>query len=596
MNSNYNLHPVTYLNATTEKPAEFDFDIDAVSDAVSSNSPANSENSPQASFSSQSSANSPLQREANMKLMNPHSNYLDNSIKQNIQQYRSPLDNSISGSLDRNSALPSDPEKKPKKTYKKIREEDLKGPFKCSWGNCGIIFETPEILYDHLCDDHVGRKSSNNLSLVCCWDNCGTRTVKRDHITSHLRVHVPLKPFHCYLCPKSFKRPQDLKKHSKVHEDSHQKTLKKAQKKIKDEEEEHKFPTYSLYPGHPHQDIQYPTLGNEMTQRSELFDSSSVLHPASLSNDSKKRGLDNYSQSNLHVVNGILNDFNFYGNQDTTKRTKVEPSYNMEVYNRLMNVEEHLGISTSLFPMYGSQQASSHVSAPASNYQLTHGFSQTNIAEAEKFFNNLSASADMHYQTLSNYQAPSQATTQAPALNSSYSIGQPQLYPSLPHFHSRLPESQDHFANNHNSNYTSNFPQVNRQLGAMYPGNGYPLSSDFGGISSSQKSGQKLTKNAKDIEATDVEEEKKDASEDDVVAALSTLSLGGKKDYDLETVKKHRDMLKMVCEYLNSLLKEMQESEVEEKSEAITRPEVEATSEKEEEKEKKSLYPTIAAF
>lgn len=593
MNTNYNLHPVTYLNATAEKPAEFDFDIDAVSDAVSSNSPVNSENSPQASFSSQSSANSPLQREANMKLMNPHANYLETSIKQSTQQYRSPLDNSIASSLDGNSVLPSDPEKKPKKTYKKIREEDLKGPFKCCWGNCGIIFETPEILYDHLCDDHVGRKSSNNLSLVCCWDNCGTRTVKRDHITSHLRVHVPLKPFHCYLCPKSFKRPQDLKKHSKVHEDSHQKTLKKAQKKIKDEEEEHKYPSYSLYPGHPPQDIQYPTLGNEMTQRSELFDSSSVLHPASLSNDSKKRGLDSYSQSNLHVVNGILNDFNFYGTQDTTKRSKIEPLYNMEVYNRLMNVEEHLGISTSPFPMYGSQPAtaSSQMNAPAPNYQLTHGFSQTNIAEAEKFFNNLSASADMHYQTLNNSQVPMLASSQAPALNTSYSLGQPQLYPVMPQFHTRLPESQDHFVNNNNSNYTSNFPQVNRQLGAMYPGNGYPLSSDFGGISSSQKSGQKLTKDTKEIESKDCDSK---TSEDDVVAALSTLSLEGKKEYDLETVKKHRDMLKMVCSYLNTLLKEMQGNDSEVKSETGKDTENEAAPSNEE--EKKSLYPTIAAF
>lgn len=43
-----------------------------------------------------------------------------------------------------------------------------------------------------------------------------TTTVKRDHITSHIRVHVPLKPHKCEFCGKSFKRPQDLKKHVKV--------------------------------------------------------------------------------------------------------------------------------------------------------------------------------------------------------------------------------------------------------------------------------------------------------------------------------------------------------------------------------------------
>ena len=46
-----------------------------------------------------------------------------------------------------------------------------------------------------------------------------TTTVKRDHITSHIRVHVPLKPHKCDFCGKAFKRPQDLKKHVKTHAD-----------------------------------------------------------------------------------------------------------------------------------------------------------------------------------------------------------------------------------------------------------------------------------------------------------------------------------------------------------------------------------------
>lgn len=70
-----------------------------------------------------------------------------------------------------------------------------------------------------MCEKHVGRKSTNNLNLVCHWGNCRTTTVKRDHITSHIRVHVPLKPHKCDLCGKAFKRPQDLKKHVKTHAD-----------------------------------------------------------------------------------------------------------------------------------------------------------------------------------------------------------------------------------------------------------------------------------------------------------------------------------------------------------------------------------------
>ncbi|KAI9351884.1 hypothetical protein BD770DRAFT_368567 [Pilaira anomala] len=89
--------------------------------------------------------------------------------------------------------------------------------YHCGWESCNKIYTDPEHLYSHLTNDHVGRKSTGNLCLTCHWEDCEVSVAKRDHITSHLRVHVPLKPHHCSFCDKSFKRPQDLKKHEKIH-------------------------------------------------------------------------------------------------------------------------------------------------------------------------------------------------------------------------------------------------------------------------------------------------------------------------------------------------------------------------------------------
>lgn len=103
--------------------------------------------------------------------------------------------------------------------------------FPCLWQGCSQQFIDAEQLYSHLTNDHVGRKSTGNLCLTCHWVNCDVSVVKRDHITSHLRVHVPLKPHRCSFCKKAFKRPQDLKKHEKIHTGDHISTLKNASKR-----------------------------------------------------------------------------------------------------------------------------------------------------------------------------------------------------------------------------------------------------------------------------------------------------------------------------------------------------------------------------
>lgn len=96
-------------------------------------------------------------------------------------------------------------------------------PQKCLWSEtdkqtdiCGEVFVDAEGLYTHLITTHVGRRTTGNLCLECKILNCSQRRIpfmKRDHVTSHLRSHVPLKSHACQVCLKSFKWPHDLKKH-----------------------------------------------------------------------------------------------------------------------------------------------------------------------------------------------------------------------------------------------------------------------------------------------------------------------------------------------------------------------------------------------
>lgn len=68
---------------------------------------------------------------------------------------------------------------------------------RCQWLECTIVFTDANDLYEHITSTHIGRKSAGTLSLECKWTGCTAKASKRDHLTSHVRVHINLKPHTC---------------------------------------------------------------------------------------------------------------------------------------------------------------------------------------------------------------------------------------------------------------------------------------------------------------------------------------------------------------------------------------------------------------
>ncbi|KAI5845545.1 hypothetical protein BZA05DRAFT_315558, partial [Tricharina praecox] len=85
----------------------------------------------------------------------------------------------------------------------------------CQWGTCAETFNSPNDLYNHICEAHIGRKVTRNLCLQCSWQGCRYTGAKRDQITPHVRVHTKRATYTCAKCSHTTMRLSDFKKHAR---------------------------------------------------------------------------------------------------------------------------------------------------------------------------------------------------------------------------------------------------------------------------------------------------------------------------------------------------------------------------------------------
>lgn len=259
-------------------------------------------------------------------------------------------------------------------------------------------------------------------------------TASRDHITSHIRVHVPLKPHACQSCGKAFKRPQDLKKHVKTHADdsvllrtpeltperyhsSADSGRGSSRSNSYDHTGLHSPKSMSSDPSHAQaaaqQSVQYQANGNQdyhdqyggnsgAAQSHYAFASAvqSVypdVYPDSSRNQqqqqqqSKKRGYDSYAN-------------NFF---EDAKRSRVEPVYNTAMAQRLAGLNSYINEGWN----YVDQNYNSSLPALKDRQDLL---------EIDQWLFQLSNTVQQDYPAQSAFR------------NSVYSSQPASMYPSVP--------------------------------------------------------------------------------------------------------------------------------------------------------------------
>uniref|UniRef100_A0A060T4Z6 ARAD1C01914p n=1 Tax=Blastobotrys adeninivorans TaxID=409370 RepID=A0A060T4Z6_BLAAD len=468
---------------------------------------------------------------------------------------------------------------------------------RCKWLDCTKLFSRAEDLYNHLCEVHVGRKSTNNLSLTCRWDNCQINTVKRDHITSHIRVHVPLKPYKCEVCKKNFKRPQDLKKHVKTHaDDSYSPTSRQAPPPPHQIYDPHQY-RYSLesssypsaldYPqqhaGHPYGNAVYSNgYSSYPSQYSgsnypPYYPQSQHHHqpqqsqqppaphhhfsqPQSGLDFDRKRGYDRADPlEGSDRKRGYDATADFF---DSVKRARIAPIYTSDMASRLSNVESSLN---------GYDTDSSRMLPPFKTQQ--------DLLEADSFLSNLSSSIKPDSTTATTTSAStttSSAATSTPVTSASandvYLPSNGYPLPALHHSYTPAPSAYPTLP--HNDMYPSfgQYPQLaSRQ--------DYDSSRRVS-IGLAQRSSKEDAE--KDKEAKDTKDTKDSDGVDGLTSQIASLKVQGQSKIDEETRDRHLKLVQTLRSSIARMLKELDEEKKDDQ--------------KDDHKSSTGLYPEIQAY
>ncbi|KAI1501755.1 hypothetical protein F5X99DRAFT_381561 [Biscogniauxia marginata] len=85
---------------------------------------------------------------------------------------------------------------------------------------CGLVFNNPVELQQHVCDGHIASMSSKT-KYVCLWKGCSRRGdqvfASRNKLRRHISTHTSYKPFTCSHCNQGFSAQQALDQHIRTH-------------------------------------------------------------------------------------------------------------------------------------------------------------------------------------------------------------------------------------------------------------------------------------------------------------------------------------------------------------------------------------------